>query len=481
MRSLLSKWMFLVLGAAGLGLVMAVVGTFLTKSNLLEAAAWVEHTSDVQLAIADCRRELRDARLGPDRDAARMSAVSAAQRLERLTADNPGQQARAALLLARLRRSGGEPEETAGLDGMLRELAAVEDTLKGLRMGALARSTRVAWLVLYVSAGLTSVLIAVFVMMLIRQSRALVKSQATATQESAMLLSVMESMVDGVMAIAPDRRVLHYNRAALKLLGEQFPHDALPADWRPLLECTYEDGTPMHPDDGALARAVSGKSTDDLVYKVRQLTAPATAGTWISATGRPVRDTEGGVIAGVAVLRDISEQKRHRDELQALSISDELTKLNNRRGFLMLAEQHARVSQRRRAPFAIVFVDLNGLKQVNDTYGHEAGDRLICAAANIIRDAFRESDILARLGGDEFVALLPDANPDVRETLVARLEGAVAKNNMTSSAPVPVSFSFGIAFFDPLHPAPVAELMVEADRLMYENKRQQRQARAQAG
>jgi hypothetical protein len=114
----------------------------------------------------------------------------------------------------------------------------------------------------------------------------------------------------------------------------------------------------MKPEDGALARAVTGKNTDNLIYRARPTASPKDQGSWISATGRPVRDVDGGVIAGVAVLRDVSEQKRHQDEPHTLSISDELTGLNNRRGFLMLAEQHARVAQRRRAPFAVVFVDL---------------------------------------------------------------------------------------------------------------------------
>lgn len=478
MRSLLSKWMFAVLGAAALGLVMAVVGTFVARGNLLEAGAWVRHTSEVELAIADCRLHLREAGVVSGHGGSLATAVAAAERVQRLTIDNPAQQARVTELLARLRRYGGEAGAAHEIDGRLGELAAVEDSLMDVRSTTLARTTRLGWLVLGLSAGLTLLMIAIFIAMLFRQSRALVGAQADLTQKRAMLASIIESMVDGVMAISPDRQVLHVNRAALQILGEQFPLDAFPQDWRPLLECLHEDGTPMKPEEGALARATMGKSTDNLVYQVRQLTAPAAAATWISATGRPVRDGEGTVVAGVAVLRDVSEQKRHQDQLHALSISDELTGLHNRRGFLMLAEQHARVSQRRRAPFAIVFVDLNGLKAVNDALGHEAGDQMIRDAGAVLRDGFRESDILARLGGDEFVALLADAGPEMRATITDRIDQALAKHNLTSPAAAPLSFSLGISFFDPQRPASVAELLIDADRLMYENKREHRRQRA---
>jgi diguanylate cyclase (GGDEF)-like protein len=178
------------------------------------------------------------------------------------------------------------------------------------------------------------------------------------------------------------------------------------------------------------------------------------------------------------MLRDVSEQKRHQDELHALSISDELTGLHNRRGFLVLAEQHARVSHRRSAPFAIVFVDLNGLKAVNDSLGHEAGDQMIRDAAAVLLNGFRESDILARLGGDEFVALLADADPANPAAIAERIDTALAKHNMISATLPPLSLSVGISFFDPQRPASIAELMTDADRLMYENKREQRGRRA---
>jgi diguanylate cyclase (GGDEF)-like protein len=279
------------------------------------------------------------------------------------------------------------------------------------------------------------------------------------------------------MAVTPSRAFLHVNRAARRLLGDDFPADDFPKDWRSTIECVYEDGTEMKPEDGALARAIAGISTDDLVYKTRQRKNPNDAGTWISATARPVRDADGAVIAAVVALRDITEQKHRQDQLRALSMSDEMTRLHNRRGFLMLAEHHLRVAKRQGTAFAIVFADLNGLKEINDSLGHEAGDQAIRSVADVLREAFRESDIVARLGGDEFVALLANTTPSMHDTIMARLQAAISNCN-ARDASARVSLSIGITFFDPERPAPLDALMIEADRLMYTDKREQRRVRS---
>ena len=92
-------------------------------------------------------------------------------------------------------------------------------------------------------------------------------------------------------------------------------------------------------------------------------------------------------------------------EMEQLALTDELTGLRNRRGFLVLADQALRMARRTRARCALVFMDLDGLKRVNDTRGHAAGDTLIADAAKVLDHVFRESDVVARVGGDEFAVL----------------------------------------------------------------------------
>ena len=242
--------MFVVLGAAGVGLALAVLGTFVARANLLEAGAWVRHTAEVELAIADCRIHLRDAGLIRaagliDGERSRSLATAAAERVQRLTSDNPAQQVRVAALLARLHGYGGDAGAAESIDGALRELTAVEASLMDVRSAVLARATRAGWLILGVSAALTFLLVGTFVAMLLRQARSLSRARVEVGRKGALLESVFDTITDGIMAITPDRKVLHFNRAARQLLGDRFPVDSFLGDWRSVLECVYEDGRPM--------------------------------------------------------------------------------------------------------------------------------------------------------------------------------------------------------------------------------------------
>jgi diguanylate cyclase (GGDEF)-like protein len=467
-----SKWISALLAAALLSLAGAIVGMFVARARLIEASEWVDHTSEVQLSIAACSINLRKAQATPEgRSAWQAAATVDAERIGALTIDNPTQQARVTDLISRLRTFTGTDADAREIDHVLDELAAVEGTLKDQRVSVLRRATRVGWLASAVSAGLTASLITLMLAILRRQSRALKTAQTELAREGALMESVMDSMADGIMAITPERKFLHVNRAARRLLGPGFPEQIFPKDWQPNIECRYEDGSEMRPEDGALARALAGKSTDNLVYKTRQRQDPNDSGTWISASARPVRDSGGVVIAGVVALRNITTQKHQQDQLRAASMSDEMTGLHNRRGFLMLAEQHARMALRQRQPFGIAFADLNGLKAVNDLQGHEAGDRTIRAAATVLRETFRDSDIVARLGGDEFVVLLANADPSMHDRIHGRLDGELGTYNRGVAHTHTLSLSLGITFFDPEQPMPLADLMVEADRLMYVDKR----------
>jgi diguanylate cyclase (GGDEF)-like protein len=475
MRALSSKSISAILGAALVSLACAIVAMFVARAHLLEANGWVRHTSDVELAIAACRIHVHEAQLnGFDRRAALAEARGDAEHIAALTADNPTQQTRVKALLPLLQAFTGNVADSVRIDQIFRELAAVEGSLMDIRMATLQRTTRTGWIVIGTCATLTVLFVAFILAALHRQSLALARAEVNVRRGGVLLESVVDSMVDGIMAITPERKFLHVNRAARRLLGDSFPTDSFPKDWRPNLECIYEDGSAMKPEDGALARAITGKSTDNLIYRTRPIESPDSAGVWIAATGRPVRDADGTIIAGVVALRDISEHKRQQDRLRAMSMSDEMTGLHNRRGFLMLAEQHARMAQREGVPFAIVFLDLNGLKTINDTLGHDAGDQSIRSAAKVLRATFRDSDIISRLGGDEFVALLVNTDPATHDAIGARLRQGLIAHNVHEVPAHHLSLSIGISFFDPERPLPIAELMVEADRLMYAEKRERR-------
>jgi diguanylate cyclase (GGDEF)-like protein/PAS domain S-box-containing protein len=180
---------------------------------------------------------------------------------------------------------------------------------------------------------------------------------------------------------------------------------------------------------------------------------------------------------GVSITaRDVTDQKHVQEELRALTLVDELTGLYNRRGFLMLAEQHMRLIKRGGPASILVSIDLDGFKGVNDEYGHAEGDVALRRVANVLRIAFRDSDIIARFGGDEFVVLALDCG-EMRDTLIERVMAAVEADNVRAARPYSLSLSIGTARFDPFARVPIDQLMAEADVRLYEEKRRRTAAR----
>ncbi|MBZ5697820.1 MAG: diguanylate cyclase response regulator [Acidobacteriia bacterium] len=175
-------------------------------------------------------------------------------------------------------------------------------------------------------------------------------------------------------------------------------------------------------------------------------------------------------------LRYAIERHRVQKTLQSLSLIDDLTGLHNRRGFRALAEQHLRLILRNGAAL-LVYVDLDELKTINDTYGHLEGNRALIATANVLRASFRQSDILARLGGDEFCVLMTDARQNTAQQVRKRLQRRVDFTNAHSHGCFRLSLSIGITQVPVVHQPPLEELIRHADALMYEEKRN-KQARA---
>ena len=163
-----------------------------------------------------------------------------------------------------------------------------------------------------------------------------------------------------------------------------------------------------------------------------------------------------------------------QDDLRRAAAIDPLTHLNNRRGFMPIAEHQLRIAARTREPVALVFVDVDGLKHVNDTLGHAVGDTLIAEAAVVLRTTFRASDLPARMGGDEFCILLRGDSATSAERAVERLQAAVADANVQEGRAFELSLSVGIARFNPDEPVSIDRLIEEADGLMYSHKRAKR-------
>lgn len=175
-------------------------------------------------------------------------------------------------------------------------------------------------------------------------------------------------------------------------------------------------------------------------------------------------------------IRYAIERHRTLEQVRQLAIHDPLTGLANRRGFMMLAEHHLAVASRQRRPLALVFADMDRMKAINDVFGHAEGDRALIDAAHLLRETFRQSDVLARLGGDEFTVLLTDVFEEGVAVALERLEANIASFNATRGRPYALGLSTGVAYWDPSMPLTLERLLVRADQEMYRDKRSTKSA-----
>jgi diguanylate cyclase (GGDEF)-like protein len=164
------------------------------------------------------------------------------------------------------------------------------------------------------------------------------------------------------------------------------------------------------------------------------------------------------------------DRKRKEDELREMSLTDELTGLHNRRGFFTLADQQLKIANRSKKAMSLLYADLDGLKIINDTFGHDEGDRALVETAALLRDAFRESDIIARIGGDEFVVLTVDVGDVKPDSLIWRVQEKFDARNAAGHKKFVLSISQGIACYDPEDPCSVLDLINQADKRMYDEK-----------
>jgi diguanylate cyclase (GGDEF)-like protein/PAS domain S-box-containing protein len=190
---------------------------------------------------------------------------------------------------------------------------------------------------------------------------------------------------------------------------------------------------------------------------------------WVAIAATPfgLMDQPGRVYA---MYHDISARKRAEDELKALLLVDELTGLPNRRAFITLSEQALKLAMRMERDVLMIFIDVDHLKYINDTYGHLAGDRALIDTARVLRESCREADIIARLGGDEFVALMTVDSDQTAELVCDRIKDRVAAHNTEFERGYELSLSVG-ATRSKAEGTMLADLLAQADTALYEQKR----------
>lgn len=178
-------------------------------------------------------------------------------------------------------------------------------------------------------------------------------------------------------------------------------------------------------------------------------------------------DSTAVAMENVRIAAEVDERRQAEETVRQLSCTDEMTGLANRRGFVLQAERARAEADAAALASTLIFVDLNGLKHVNDVHGHRAGDELIKAAAAVLVTGLRSEDVVARWGGDEFVAFLPGAtNPD--EVKGRLLDCVAAVNGLRSGSPL--RLSIGAIALAPRDHRSFDVLIDAADQAMYAEK-----------
>jgi diguanylate cyclase (GGDEF)-like protein len=270
--------------------------------------------------------------------------------------------------------------------------------------------------------------------------------------------------------------------------GSRFPIGSCISGWAMLnrdaavIPDIYRDPRIPH----ALYRATFVKSL--VMVPIRKLEPIGAIGNYWASPHHPsdqevhllqaLADSTSIAMENVQVYSELERRVRDRtaalpdanEEIRRLSVTDELTGLNNRRGFYLLAEQKLRGSHHLGHNCVLAFLDVDGLKKVNDEQGHDVGDTLIRDVARVLRTIRRESDVLARIGGDEFCVMVTESDGDT-PSLEERLALAFENFNQTSDRPYRLSASIGFVRAPVSETVTVDELLARADELMYAEKK----------
>ena len=271
-------------------------------------------------------------------------------------------------------------------------------------------------------------------------------------------IRIFDAIADPISIQDRDFRILYQNQSHKDIIGNkagEFCYRAVHGKEQPCKRCHLS----MCFEDGKSHTFQQTRTTDE--------------GTnYYEITGSPLRNKKGRIMAGIEVVRNISRHKKVHEKLKTVALTDELTGLLNRRGFLALAEQQRKVANRSKKGMSLLYLDLDGMKTINDELGHDAGDQALIDTAAILKDNLRESDIIARIGGDEFVVLFSEPlGEEVEDILVDHIEDILKKFNTKNTRDYELLLSMGVAHYDPENQYSLDDLLKQADEQMYEDKR----------
>jgi diguanylate cyclase (GGDEF)-like protein/PAS domain S-box-containing protein len=285
-----------------------------------------------------------------------------------------------------------------------------------------------------------------------------VTAEKEAERATAELTSLVRSSADAIVAFTPEGTITSWNPGATQLYGWE-PEEVI---GRPITAMIPEELLPEY--EGKVARLARGETVEHFETMRRRSDGSVVD---VSLALTAVHDAHGRLLAISAIGRDISERALIEAELQRLADHDSLTGLINRRRFVEELTDAAAVASGNGGLGAVLMLDLDNFKYVNDAFGHRAGDDLLRSVGSLLADDLGDDDVLARLGGDEFALLLPHATQaTTARTASTVLESLRAHVLPVEGRPVGVTASIGIVHFG-RDGATGEELLADADRAMY--------------
>lgn len=282
-------------------------------------------------------------------------------------------------------------------------------------------------------------------------------------QQHAFLQAVLDGTPEPIMAIGRDYRILMANRAARELAPNMSGASCC-------YEMSHHRATPCEGDDHPcpLQQVLEGEENVSVIHTHFNAAGDPRQ---IELLASPLRDAEGQIIGIIQNAHDITALKETEAQIRQLAYYDTLTSLPNRRLLIDHLNRALAQARRFRRAMAVMFLDLDRFKQINDTLGHSAGDELLKQVADRLTRCVRAGDTVARAGGDEFVIVLTEvSHPEDAARVAEKIIDACATPIPLAGQPLNITLSIGIALYPVEGTDDFDELMIKADMAMYEAK-----------
>jgi diguanylate cyclase (GGDEF)-like protein/PAS domain S-box-containing protein len=281
--------------------------------------------------------------------------------------------------------------------------------------------------------------------------------------------NLLDNIYDGVYFVDINRQIVYWNRSAENLTGYRSPEMVGRYCWDNILMHVNNEGISLCKGFCPLVRAMAEQRMLEQEVFLRHKDGHRVP---VLVRASPVRDSNGQVIGAVEIFSDNSPKItliQRIEEIQKMALLDPLTQLGNR----AYADNHlhARLDEmyRYNGSFGVLFIDVDNFKEVNDSYGHEVGDKVLKMVARTLRNSVRASDIVARWGGEEFVAILLAVTKDQLYALANKIRILIEQSSFfAAQSHINVTVSIGAALAQPSDTAET--LMERADQLMYQSK-----------